>query len=101
MVIDKNPKNALFSSIIKIKNFIISGLLFLLYLKNRTQICINTMKKLHILLSYRISLLWDLTKFFGATMLKKKRNFSGFEKKLAPTLIKQNNEYQVDRNRIE
>jgi len=59
------------------------------------------MKKLHLLLSYRISLLWDLSKFFGANFLKKKRNFLGFEKKLAPTLIKQNNEYQVDRNRIE
>jgi len=59
------------------------------------------MKNLRILLSYRLSLLWDLSKFIGNNFLKKRKGFSEFEKELTHTIIKKNNEYQFDRNTIE
>ena len=74
--------------------------IFLLYLKIQHPNLFHTMKNLRILLSTRLSLLWDLSKLFMSKVLRK-RSFLKPEKELTHLLIKKNNNYPFDRNTIE
>lgn len=58
------------------------------------------MKNLHILLSTRLSLLWDLSKLFMSKVLRKRSLFKP-EKELTHLIIEKNNNYPFDRNTIE
>jgi len=58
------------------------------------------MKNLRILLSYRLSLLWDLSKLFMSKALRKESLFKP-EKELVHLLIEKNNNHPFDRNTID